>query len=105
MVGAAAFRIRANQRPVFSASICADVRDPLNVQMPRNPAVLQHQRGLERFRLAPVCAVCGAAKLNEAVLIVPSGRCNALIGVVRPHQPCIRITTDNGRRLHIVVIG
>ena len=101
--GIPALRIGTEQTPVFVFAL-----DPLHIQMPRDVVLcltLQHERRFQRFRGAPGVAVIGAAKLDEAVLIVPSDIAAVLIGVIRPHQPFIRAFAHHGGRLHIVLIA
>ena len=103
-VGVAAFRVGAEQTPVFVLAF-----DPLHVQMPWNVrgyavGTFQNKRVCKTLLVRPVLTVCGRVQLDKRNLTLPAVAAIVGVGIVRPHQPCIRITPDNGRRLHIIAI-
>ena len=64
----------------------------------------QNKRIRKVLLVSPVFSVCRGTQLDKRNLTLPAVAAVVGVGVVRPHQPCIRITTDNGRRLHIIAI-
>ena len=77
--------------------------------MPRNVRVytvgaFQNKRVCKTLLVRPVLSVRGRAQLDKRDLTLPAVAAVVGVGIVRPHQPVISTTPDNGGRLHIIAI-